>query len=74
MSRTERFNRELANNARLFAEADRLDVQAYELLNTDHVDDHRLALFSSAKQRANEKYLEARNDWLRIKQLMDSTD
>ncbi|AUG02419.1 MULTISPECIES: hypothetical protein [Pseudomonas] len=74
MSRTERINRELANNARLFAEADRLDVQAYELLNTDHVDDDRLALFSSAKQRANEKYLEARNDWLRIKQLMDGTD
>ncbi|QQZ39530.1 hypothetical protein IF690_15835 [Pseudomonas sp. SK3(2021)] len=72
MSRTERFNRELANNARLFAEADRLDVQAYELLNTDHVDDDRLALFSQAKQLANEKYLEARNDWLRIKQLMDS--
>ncbi|QQX61922.1 hypothetical protein [Pseudomonas chlororaphis] len=74
MSRTERFNRELAHNARLFAEADRLDVQAYELLNTDHVDDDRLALFSQAKQLANEKYLEARNDWLRIKQLMDSTD
>ncbi|AJO78696.1 MULTISPECIES: hypothetical protein [Pseudomonas] len=71
MNRTERFNRELANNARLFAEADRLDVAAYELLNTDQVDDDRLALFSNAKQLANEKYLQARNDWLRIKQLME---
>ncbi|AZE49105.1 hypothetical protein C4K04_3433 [Pseudomonas chlororaphis] len=50
-------------SALLFLEADRLYEQAYALLK-EPVSTQSMGEFSAAKKRADEKYLQARQEWL----------
>jgi hypothetical protein len=55
----ESINRSMA----LFFEADRLNDQAYALLS-EPVSTQTIHKFSEAKKRADEKYRQARQEWL----------
>lgn len=50
--------------AALFAEADRLSKQAYALLN-EPVSTQTIQRFSAAKKLADDKYRQARKEWLK---------
>lgn len=51
----------------LFFEADRLSAQAYALLSEQPISTQTLQRFSEAKKQADEKYRQARQEWLRTK-------
>lgn len=54
---------ETAESNRLFAEADRLNEEAYALLSVRPTTDHTVRSFQAAKDLADAKYLEARKAW-----------
>ncbi|WP_426619449.1 hypothetical protein ACP3TY_05775 [Pseudomonas rustica] len=65
---------ELARNAALFFEADRLETYAYSLLEGDSTSASSWERFSEAKALADAKRTEAQQDLLRIHgQLINST-
>ena len=51
----------------LFFEADRLSAQAYALLSEQPISTQTLQRFSEVKKRADDKYRQARQEWLRTK-------
>lgn len=51
----------------LFFEADQLSAQAYALLSEQPTSTQTLRRFSEEKKRAEDKYLQARQEWLRTK-------
>lgn len=51
----------------LFVEADQLSNAAYALLNNQPITAQTLDEFSEFKRRADQKYLEAREEWLKAK-------
>lgn len=51
----------------LFFEADQLSAQAYMLLSEQPISTQTLQRFSEAKKQADEKYRQARQEWLRTK-------
>jgi len=57
---------EIARNASLFFEADRLEAFAYSLLEGDSASAVSWARFTEAKARADAKRAEAQQDLLRI--------
>lgn len=64
---------ELARNAALFLEADRLEAHAYSLLEGDSTSAVSWERFTEAKVRADAKRVEAQQDLLRIRgQLINS--
>ena len=54
---------ETAESNRLFAEADRLNEEAYALLSVRPTTDDTVRSFQAAKDNADAKYLEARKAW-----------
>ncbi|MDB5983805.1 MAG: hypothetical protein JWQ69_4820 [Pseudomonas sp.] len=58
----------------LFFEADRLDEMAYSLLKCETLDTQVWGEFSAAKSEAGQKYVEARQEWQRIKQILSSLE
>jgi hypothetical protein len=58
----------------LFFEADKLDERAYLLLKKDHAGPAIWAEFSSAKRAAESKRADARREWLRATQILNSLD
>lgn len=54
---------ETAESNRLFAEADRLNAEAYALLSVRPTTDDTVRNFQAAKDLADAKYLEARKAW-----------
>lgn len=54
---------ETAESNRLFAEADRLNEEAYALLSVRPTTDDTVRNFQAAKDLADAKYLEARKAW-----------
>lgn len=65
-----RWDEDIAHNTRLFYEADQLDANAYKILASEFVDSNMWAKFSEAKKNAEQKYLEAQLDLIRIKREM----
>lgn len=64
---------ELARNAALFLEADRLEAHAYSMLEGDSTSAVSWERFTEAKARADAKRVEAQQDLLRIRgQLINS--
>jgi hypothetical protein len=51
----------------LFFEADQLSAQAYALLSEQPISTQTLHRFSEAKKRADDKYRQARQEWLRTR-------
>lgn len=51
----------------LFFEADQLSAQAYALLSEQPISTQTLQRFSEVKKRADDKYRQARQEWLRTK-------
>ncbi|MFW0758151.1 hypothetical protein ACN1C3_26095 [Pseudomonas sp. H11T01] len=51
----------------LFVEADQLSEAAYAILSKQPISAQTLHEFSELKRRADEKYLEARQQWLETK-------
>jgi hypothetical protein len=64
------WDKEIARNTHLFYEADQLDVDAYKILGDENIDPSTLSRFSEAKKRADQKYAEAYQDWIRIKKMI----
>lgn len=58
----------------LFFEADKLDERAYLLLKTDRAGPTVWAEFSYVKQAAESKRADARREWLRATQILNSLD
>lgn len=56
----------------LFFEADKLDNHAYSLLKKETLNPDVWNEFSTAKRRAEKKYVEARVEWQRIKSILGS--
>lgn len=56
----------------LFFDADQLDAQAYSLLREETLSPEVWSEFSAAKRKAEKKYLEAREEWQRIKSILGS--
>lgn len=54
---------ETADSNRLFAEADRLNEEAYALLSVRPTSCETVKSFQTAKDLADKKYLEAREAW-----------
>lgn len=54
---------ETSESNRLFAEADRLNEEAYALLSVRPTTDDTVRSFQAAKDLADAKYLEARKAW-----------
>jgi hypothetical protein len=52
---------------RLFVEADQLSEAAYALLSDQPISAQTIHEFAELKRRADEKYLEARQEWLNTK-------
>lgn len=52
---------------RLFFEADQLSAQAYAHLSEQPVTTQTLQRFSEIKKQADEKYRQARQEWLRTR-------
>ncbi|VVO25753.1 hypothetical protein [Pseudomonas fluorescens] len=61
---------EIARNNRLFFEADQLDAEAYKILGNEYIEPDTWRRFSEAKKKADEKYQEANQDWMRIRKMM----
>lgn len=55
-----------------FFEADQLDEEAYAILNDCPLTPSTVDRFSAAKKIADEKYLAAREQWARLKEIQDS--
>ncbi|MDB5996876.1 MAG: hypothetical protein JWP42_4012 [Pseudomonas sp.] len=55
-----------------FFEADQLDEAAYAILNDCPLTCSTFDRFSAAKKLANDKYLAARQEWLRLKEIQDA--
>jgi hypothetical protein len=51
----------------LFVEADQLSEAAYALLSDQPITAQTLREFSELKRRADQRYLEARQEWLKAK-------
>lgn len=64
------WDKEIAKNTHLFYEADQLDVDAYKILGNECIDPSTLRRFSEAKKKADQKYTEAYQDWIRIKKMI----
>lgn len=60
-------NRSIDLSNQLFFEADQLSAQAYALLSEQPVTTQSLQRFSEIKKQADEKYRQARQEWLRIR-------
>jgi hypothetical protein len=58
----------------LFFEADQLDDHAYSLLKKETLSPEVWNEFSTAKRKAENKYVEARVEWQRIKSILSSID
>lgn len=58
---------ETADSNRLFAEADRLNEKAYDLLSDRPTTDNTVKNFQTAKDAADAKYEEARKAWEKAK-------
>ena len=58
----------------LFFEADQLDDHAYSLLKKETLNPEVWNEFSSAKRKADNKYVEARLEWQRINSILSSLD
>jgi hypothetical protein len=61
---------EIASNAELFREADRLDDAAYAIIQNDRGNHQAWARFTEAKARADAKRTAAFQDWMRIRRAM----
>lgn len=59
----------VAANTQLFLEADRLEVDAYDLIKNDRSPE-ALARFTAAKAKADAKRAAALDDWQHLKRLM----
>jgi hypothetical protein len=64
----------VAQNNLLFFEADELNDQAYAILRKDTLTLATWREFSEAKKKAENKYREARQEWLRIKHILTSVE
>ena len=64
------WDEEIARNNHLFYEADRLDADAYKILGNEYIDPSTWSRFSAAKKKADLKYKEAYQDWIRIKKMI----
>ncbi|HEX8592660.1 MAG TPA: hypothetical protein VF682_05190 [Pseudomonas sp.] len=60
----------VAHNNVLFFEADALNDRAYDMLRADTLTLDTWRDFSEAKKKAEKKYREARQEWLRIKHIL----
>jgi hypothetical protein len=64
----------VAQNNLLFFEADELNDQAYAILRQDTLSLETWREFAHAKKKAEKKYREARQEWLRIKHILTSVE
>ncbi|WLH21648.1 hypothetical protein PSH76_16375 [Pseudomonas sp. FP215] len=63
---TNRRGDEVARNAEMFFEADRLDALAYEIIESYSGDAQTWARFTEAKKRADAQRTVAYREWMRI--------
>jgi hypothetical protein len=61
------YSESINRSHQLFFEADQLSAQAYALLSEQPISTQTLQRFSEAKKQADEKYRQARQEWLRTK-------
>ncbi|MDQ0654465.1 hypothetical protein [Pseudomonas cedrina] len=61
---------EIAHNTEMFFEADRLDAQAYKIIENYSGEAHTWARFLEAKKAAEEQRTAAYRDWMRIRRAM----
>ncbi|WP_122316906.1 hypothetical protein [Pseudomonas cichorii] len=64
----------IAQNNLLFFEADRLNDSAYSLLHEDTLSPEIWASFLVARKQAEDKYAQARQEWLRIKRILNTLE
>jgi len=57
---------EVARNSEMFFEADRLDAQAYKIIESYSGDAQTWARFTEAKKRADAQRTVAYREWMRI--------
>lgn len=64
------WDEEMAHNAEMFFEADRLDAQAYQIIESYNGDAATWARFIEAKKIADEQRTAAYRDWMRVRRAM----
>lgn len=65
-----RWDADIARNNRHFFEADQLDADAYKILGNEYIDPSTWRRFSEAKKKADQKYKEAHEEWMRIRKMI----
>lgn len=64
----------VARNNLLFFEADELNECAYSLLHQDTLTPEVWAAFAATRKEAEDKYAQARQEWLKIRRALDSLE
>ncbi|CRL99722.1 MULTISPECIES: hypothetical protein [Pseudomonas] len=64
------WDEEMAHNAKMFFEADRLDAQAYQIIESYSGDAATWARFLEAKKIADAQRTAAYRDWMRVRRAM----
>ena len=64
------WDEDIARNNRHFFQADQLDADAYKILGNEYIDPSTWKRFSEAKKKADQKYEEAQEEWIRIRKMM----
>ncbi|MCK3854117.1 hypothetical protein [Pseudomonas sp. W2Jun17] len=67
---SQRWDEEIAQNTQMFFEADRLDAQAYNIIEHYSGDATTWARFTEAKKLADAKRTAAYREWMRIRRAM----
>jgi hypothetical protein len=67
---TQAWDHEIAHNTQMFFEADRLETQAYQIIESYSGDAATWALFTEAKKAADAQRTAAYREWMRIQRAM----
>lgn len=67
---TRTWDDEIAHNTQMFFEADRLEAQAYQIIESYSGDAATWALFTEAKKTADTHRTAAYREWMRIQRAM----